>query len=143
MGWEADTFTTTQGHSPPHQEIIVVNGFYETYFVCVQNWIKTSYLTLTVKAACLQINQNISRNQFGEKSPRILRKVKRFKIKEIIVMLCAIYDTFSCIFICPKGHIMLYLLASVRPLAIWFPEHNLNSIWPTMFKLHRMIVHIG
>jgi hypothetical protein len=32
---------------------------------------------------------------------------------------------------------------SVRPLAIWFPEHNLSSIWPTIFKLHRMIVHIG
>jgi hypothetical protein len=32
---------------------------------------------------------------------------------------------------------------SVRPLAIWFPEHNLSSIWPTMLKLHRMIVHIG
>jgi hypothetical protein len=37
---------------------------------------------------------------------------------------------------------MLYPLASVRPLAIWFPEHNLSSIWPTIFKLHRMIVHI-
>jgi hypothetical protein len=32
---------------------------------------------------------------------------------------------------------------SVRPLAIWFPEQNLSSIWPTTFKLHRMIVHIG
>jgi hypothetical protein len=61
----------------------------------------------------------------------------------------------SSIFICPKGHIILYPLASVclsvrpsvrrsvRPLTIWFPEHNFSSIWPTMFKLHRMIVHIG
>jgi hypothetical protein len=39
------------------------------------------------------------------------------------------------------GH-MLYPLASVRPLAIWFLENNLSSIWPTIFKLHRMIVHI-
>jgi hypothetical protein len=30
----------------------------------------------------------------------------------------------------------------VRPLAIRFQEHNLGSIWPTLFKLHRMIVHI-
>jgi hypothetical protein len=45
------------------------------------------------------------------------------------------------------GHIMLNPLVSVRlsvrPLAIWFPEHNLSSIWPTIFKLHRMIVHIA
>jgi hypothetical protein len=45
------------------------------------------------------------------------------------------------------GHIVLYPLASVRPyvrpLAIWFPEHNFSSIWPTVFKLHRMIAHIG
>jgi hypothetical protein len=44
-----------------------------------------------------------------------------------------------------KSHIstILRVWLSVRPLAIWFPEHNLSSIWPTIFKLYRMIVHIG
>jgi hypothetical protein len=63
---------------------------------------------------------------------------------------------FFFIFICPKEFRAYYVIPpgvcpsvclsvypSVRPLAIWFPEHNLSSIWPTIFKLHRMIVHIG
>jgi hypothetical protein len=46
------------------------------------------------------------------------------------------------------GHIMLYPLAtsvrlSVRPLAIWFPEYNVDAIWPIIFKIRRMFVHIG
>jgi hypothetical protein len=44
------------------------------------------------------------------------------------------------------GHIMLHPLASVclsiRPLAIWFPEHNLSSVLPIIFKLHRINVLI-
>jgi hypothetical protein len=68
-----------------------------------------------------------------------------------------VYNHAKCFLYARKnfGHIMLYPLASVRlsvrlsvrpsvrPLAIWFPEHNLSSIWTEIFKLHRMIVHIG
>jgi hypothetical protein len=32
---------------------------------------------------------------------------------------------------------------SVRPLPIWFPEHNVCFIWPTIFKHHRVIVRNG
>jgi hypothetical protein len=50
-----------------------------------------------------------------------------------------------CLSVClsVRPSVRTYVRPSVRPLAIWFPEHNLSSIWPTMLKLHRMIVHIG
>jgi hypothetical protein len=48
------------------------------------------------------------------------------------------------LFICPQEFRACYVIPpgvrlSVRLLAIWFPEHNLSSIWPTIFKLHRRI----
>jgi hypothetical protein len=65
---------------------------------------------------------------------------------------CLHLQYFLSLFICPKEFRTYYVIPpgvrpsvrpSVRPLAIWFPEHNFSSIWPTIFKLHRMIVHIG
>jgi hypothetical protein len=52
------------------------------------------------------------------------------------------------LFICPKEFRPNYVIPpgvrpSVRPLAIWFPEHNLSPIWPIVFKLYKMMVHIG
>jgi hypothetical protein len=54
----------------------------------------------------------------------------------------------ECIFICLKEFRAYYVIPpgvcpSFRPLAIWFPEDNLSSIWPTVFKLHRMIAIFG
>jgi hypothetical protein len=62
--------------------------------------------TQAIKDACLQMNQNISKKSNLRKSKDVFTKVKRFKIKVVISMLCVIKNRFCSIF----QHISIALL---------------------------------
>jgi hypothetical protein len=59
---------------------------------------------------------------------------KQTNILYILHLFLYAQNNFRAYHITPHG-----IRPSITPYAIWFPEHNVTSISPTVFKVHRMM----